>query len=322
LERRQFITVLSSAMVAWPVAVSAQQASKPLIGFLRAGRPPKAWLEAFQQGLREQGYVDGQNVIVEVRFTDGSLDRLPQLVDELVRLKVHVIVASGSSAAAAAKKGTTSVPIVFASVSYPVETGLVASLARPGGNITGMAFNSADLAGKRLELLRELVPTLKHVAVLSHPGHPTDQVQLEGTEVAARTLGMRLKPVPVLSPSAFDSAFEAVRGTDGLLYLDGPFFTTHRVRLAGLTAASRLAAVYGYREMVTAGGLMSYGPQIADFHRRAATHVNKILKGAKPADLPVEQPTKFELVINLKTAKALGLTIPPTLLARADDAIE
>lgn len=322
MRRRAFITLLGGAAVAWPIAALAQQAAKPTIGFLRAGKPPKTWLEAFQQGLRELGYVDGQNVIVEVRFTDGSVGQLPQLVDELVRLKANVIVASGSSAAAAAKKATSSVPIVFASVSNPVETGLVASLARPGGNITGMAFNSADLAGKRLELLRELIPGLRQVAILSHPGHPTDQVQLEGTEVAARTLGMTTKPLSVLSPSDFDSAFKVARDTDAVLYLDGPFFTTHRAQLTGLTTASRLPAVYGYREMVEAGGLMSYGPQIADFHKRAATHVDKILKGAKPADLPVEQPTKFELVINLKTAKALGLTIPPSLLARADEVIE
>ena len=322
MKRREFITVFGGAMVALPLTVRAQQAAVPVIGFLRAGQPPKSWVQAFQQGLRERGYVDGQSVVVEFRSTDGSVDQLPQLVDELVRLKVYVIVASGSSAAIAAKKGTTSVPIVFASVSYPVETGLVASLGRPGGNITGMAFNSADLAGKRLELLREIVPALRRVGVLSHPGHPTDQVQLEGTEVAARALGLQLELVPVLSPNNFDSAFKAVHSTDGLLYLDGPFFTTHRVRLAALTAMTRLPAIYGYREMVEAGGLMSYGPHIADFHRRAATHVDKILKGAKPADLPVEQPTKFELVINLKTAKALGLTIPPTLLARADEGIE
>jgi len=294
----------------------------PVIGFLRAGRPPKDWIEAFRQGLRERGYVDGRNVVVDLYFTDGSIDALPMLADQLIRSKVDVILASGSSAAIAAKKATMSVPIVFASVSYPVETGLVISLARPGGNITGMAFTSADLAGKRLQLLRELVPTLKRVGVISHPGHPTDLVQLEGVAIAARTLGIQLEPTPVLKPSDFDSAFESVRGTDGLLYLDGPFFTTHRSRLVAMAATRRLPAIYGYGEMAQAGGLMSYGPHIPDLHRRAATHVDKILKGTKPADLPVEQPTRFEFLINLKTAKALGLAVPPNLLARADEVID
>ena len=223
-----------------------------------------------------------------------------------------------------AKKATASIPIVFATVNHPVEIGLVPSLARPGGNITGTAFNSADLAGKRLELLRELVPTLKRVAMLTHPAHPTYAVQLKGAEDAARTLGMQLKPVPIRGSNEkeFDAAFKTVARADGLLHADTPLFTTHRVRFAELAARSRLPVMYGYREMVEAGGLMSYGPDVPDLHRRAATYVDKILKGAKPADLPVEQPTKFELVINLKTAKALGLTIPRSLLLRADQVIE
>jgi putative tryptophan/tyrosine transport system substrate-binding protein len=292
------------------------------IGVLRAGPLPKTWGEALQQGLRERGYIEGQNVVVEVRFTDGSLDQLPQLAEELARLKVDVILASSSPAAVAAKKATTSVPIVFVNVFDPVELALVPSLARPGGNITGLAATSPELAGKRLELLRELVPKLRRVAVFSHPPTPSTPKQLQGAEDAARALGMQVQPVSVRGPNDFDSAFKAVRGADGVLLLDSAFFTTHRARLVGLAATSRLPVIYGYREMVEVGGLMSYGVHFPDLYRRAATYVDKILKGAKPADLPVEQPTKFEFVINLRTAKALGLTIPPSLLLQADQVIE
>jgi putative tryptophan/tyrosine transport system substrate-binding protein len=251
-----------------------------------------------------------------------SVDPLPRLADELVRLKVDVIVASSAPPALAAKKVTTSVPIVFVSVADPVGLGLVASLARPGGNTTGLADSGPDLVGKRLELLRELVPKLRRVAVLWHSGNPGNLLQLKAAEVAARTLGMQLEPVPVQGPNDFDSAFKAVRGADGLLQADGPLFNIHRARLVELAARSRLPAIYGFREMMEVGGLMSYGPDRPDFYRRAATYVDKILKGARPADLPVEQPTKFELVINSKTAKTLGLTIPPSLLLRADQVIE
>ncbi len=292
------------------------------IGFLRQGQPPKAWVDGFQQGLREHGYVEGQNVVIEFRF--GTIDQLPQLAEDLVRLRVDVIVAVASSAAVAAKKATTSIPIVFATVNHPVELGLISSLRRPGGNLTGTAFVSADLAGKRLELLRELVPTLKRVAMLTHPAHPTYAAQLKGAEDAARTLGIQLKAVSIRGSGQdeFDAAFKAVAGVDGLLHADTPLFTTHRARFAELAARNRLPVMHGWREMVDAGGLMSYGPHVADLHRRAATYVDKILKGAKPAELPVEQPTKFELVINLKAAKALGLTIPPSLLLRVDELIE
>lgn len=292
------------------------------IGFLRAGPPPKTWGEALQQGLRERGYVDGQNVVVEFRFTQGGLDQLPQLAEELVQLKVDVILASSSPAAVAAKKATTSVPIVFVNVFDPVQLGLVPSLGRPGGNITGLAATSPEIAGKRLELLRDLVPKLRRVAVLSHPPTPSSPKQLKGAEDAARSLGMEVRPVPVRGPEDFDSAFKAMRGVDGLLQLDSAVFTTHRARLVELAATNRLPAIYGYREMVEVGGLMSYGVQFADLYRRAATYVDKILKGTKPADLPVEQPTKFEFIINSRTASALGLTIPPSLLLRADQVIE
>ena len=325
IARRRFPAGTGAVLLAAPLAVEAQEqkARKVYrIGFLRAGQPPKPWVEAFQQGLRERGYVDGQNVVVEFRFTDGSVDQLPRLAEELVRLKVDVILASAAPPALAAKKATTSVPIVFVNVFDPVELGLIPSLGRPGGNITGLASTSADLAGKRLELLRELVPKLRRVAVLWDPANPTNPIQLKGVEVAARTLSLQLQPAPVQGPSDFDAAFKAARGANGLLLLDSPLVITHRARLAGLAAASRLPAISGLRDFVEVGGLMSYGVDFPDSFRRAAVYVDKILKGAKPADLPVEQPTKFELVINLKTAKALGLTIPPSLLARADEVIQ
>jgi putative ABC transport system substrate-binding protein len=231
-------------------------------------------------------------------------------------------VASASSAGIAAKQATTTVPIVFTSLSHPVEIGLIKSLAHPGGNITGVTVNAAAHVGKRLELLRELVPTLKQVAVLTHPGHPTDPVQRKELEEAARGLGLQLKPVAVRGPEDFDAAFKAVSGADGLINIDTPLFTTHRARFVELAAKSRLPAIWANRTIVEAGGLMSYGTYLPALFRRAAIYVDKVLKGAKPADLPVEQPTKFELVINLKAAKALGLTIPPAVLARADAVIE
>jgi putative tryptophan/tyrosine transport system substrate-binding protein len=322
VRRREFIALVGGAAAAWPLAALAQQPAMPMIGFLRLGQPPKSWVDAFQQGLRELGYVDGKNIVVEFRFTDGSVDQLPQVVDELMRLKVNVILASTGPAAQAAKKATTSLPIVFVGVIFPVEMGLVPSLGRPGGNITGLANNPVDFAGKRLELLRELVPKLRRVAVLWDRTNPTNSLQLEGAEVAARTLGMQLEPVPVRGPNDFDSGFKGMHGADGLLVLDSPVFISHRARLAGLAATSGLPTIYGFREMAEAGGLMSYGAHYPDMYRRAATYVDKILKGANAADLPVELPTKFELVINLKTAKALGITVPPALLNRADEVIE
>jgi putative tryptophan/tyrosine transport system substrate-binding protein len=281
------------------------------IGLLRAGQPPATYIEGFRQGLRERGYVDGQNVVVEVRATDGSFDQLPRLAEELVRLKVDVILASAAPAALALKRVTTSVPIVFVGVTDPVELGLVPSLGRPGGNITGLTTTSADFAGKRLELLKTTVSRLRRVAVIWHPANPTNPIQLKGAQAAARTLGVQVEPVSVQGPNDFDSAVKAVRGTDGLLLLESPFFTTHRARLAELAARARLPAIYGQREYVEVGGLMSFGTHFHELYRHAASYVDKILKGAKPADLPVEQPTKFEFVINVRTAKALGLTIPP-----------
>jgi putative tryptophan/tyrosine transport system substrate-binding protein len=274
----------------------------------------------FREGLRELGYVEGQNVVIEFRI--GTLDELPRLAEELVRSKVDVIVASASSAGIAAKTATTSIPIVFTSLSHPVEIGLIKSLARPGGNITGVTVNAGATITKRLELLRELVPTLKQVAVLTHPAHPTDPVQRRETEEAARALRLQLKPAAVRGPEDFEAAFKAVSGAGALLNIDTPLFTTYRTQFAELAARNRLPAIWSNRIIVEAGGLMSYGTYIPALFRRAAIYVDKVLKGARPGDLPVEQPTKFELVINLKTAKALGLTIPPSVLARADEVIE
>jgi putative ABC transport system substrate-binding protein len=321
-----FLTAPAS-FVSGPVSNAQAQQQQPTgkvyrIGFLSQGQPPKAWVEALQEGLRERGYVEGRNLVWEFRSTDGSLDQLPQFAEELVRLKVDLIVARASSSAMAAKRATTSIPIVFVGVYAPVEIGLVSSLGHPGGNITGVAINASDMAAKRVQILKELVPKMKRVAMLSHPPHPTNAMQLQGAEAAARTLGVQLDEVPVRGADDFDSALKALRGIDGLLPADNPLFTTHRARLVEAAARSRLPAIYALKGYVDAGGLMSYGADYPAVYRHAAIHVDKILKGVKPGDLPVEQPTKFELVVNLKTAKALGLTIPPSLLLRADQVIE
>jgi len=322
IDRRTFVTGLG-ALLAAPLAVEAQQTGKVYrIGFLHAGQPPRAWVEAFQQGLRVRGYIDGQNVVIDYRSTDGSFDELPRLAAELVRLNVDVILASGAPAAFAARSATTKVPIVFVHVYDPAEIGLVTSVARPGGNVTGLSQISTDLGGKRLELLKELLPKLRRVAILWHPANLTNLAQKKGVEVAARTVDVDTKSVPVQDPDHFGSAFEDARGVDALIQTDDPLFATHRRQLAELAVRSRLPAIAGLREYVEAGGLMSYGADFPDLYRRAATYIDKILKGAKPADLPIERPSKFELVINLKTAKAIGLAVPPSLLARADKVIE
>ena len=306
-----------------PAYAQQQPAGKVYrIGFLSQGQLPKAYVEALQQGLRERGHAEGRNLVWELRSTDGSLDQLQQFAEELVRLRVDVIVARSSSGTIAAKRATALIPIVFVSVYAPVEIGLVSSLGHPGGNITGVAINVEDMLAKRVQLLKELVPTLKRVAMLSHPPHPTNAMQLQGAMAAARTLGVQFEEVPVRGPDEFASALKALRGIDGVLNADNPFFVTHRVRLVDAVAGNRLPAIYPHRIYVEAGGLMSYGPNILDLWRRAAAYVDKILKGAKPGDLPVEQPTTFELVINNRTAEAIGLKIPPSLVARADHIVE
>ena len=326
---RALVLVLSllfapASLVAPPAAAAPAQAPQAgkvyRIGLLRAGELPKLWIDELREGLRELGYIEGQNLIIELRI--GTLDQLPRLAEDLVRSKVDVIVASASSAGMAAKNATTSIPIVFTSLSHPVEIGLIKSLARPGGNITGVTVNAGATVTKRLELLRELVPNLKQVAVLTHPAHPTDLVQRKEMEEAARVLGLQLKPVAVSGPEDFEAAFKTASGAGGLLNIDTPLFTTYRTQFVELAARNRLPAIWSNGIIVEVGGLISYGTSIPALFRRAATYVDKVLKGARPGDVPVEQPTKFELVINLKTARSLGLTIPSSLLLRADKVIE
>jgi putative ABC transport system substrate-binding protein len=283
--------------------------------------------EVFRQGLRDLGYVEGRNVVIEYRDAEGKPERLPALAAELVGLKVDVIVAGGQPHALAAMQATRTLPIVFIGAADPVTSGLVTSLARPGGNVTGLSFLAPELVGKRLELLKQAVPGVTRVAVLWEPGgqgERTAKDMLKQAEAAARALGVRPQFVEARGPADFDRAFsDMTRARAGALTVLGSvMFVNERRRLVDLAAKNRLPAVYLSREFVDAGGLMSYGPNVADLFRRAATYVDKILKGAKPGDLPVEQPTKFELVINMKTAKALGLTIPQSLLGRADHVVE
>jgi putative ABC transport system substrate-binding protein len=330
MERRKFMAAMAGGFFATPLAAEAQQAAKiARIGYLAidlAANPHRH--EAFRQGLRDLAYVEGRNVVIEYRDAEGKPERLPALAAELVALKVDVIVVGGSTVAAlAAKQATRTLPIVFALAGDPVGSGLVTSLARPGGNVTGLSILAAELVGKRLELLTQAVPGVTRVAVLRLPGalgERTEQDMLKEAEAAARALGVRPQFVEARGPADFDRAFsDMTRARAGALtVLPNNMFVRERRRLVDLAAKNRLPAVYLGREFVDAGGLMSYGPNSADVFRRAATYVDKILKGAKPSDLPVEQPTKFELVINLKTAKALGLTIPPSLLGRADQVIE
>jgi len=302
-----------------PRPSEAQQPGKAArVGFLRSGPLPPAWAEAFREGLRERGYSEGKNIVVEYRFTDGSLDPLPHLADELVRLKVDVIVASAGPATIAARNATTNIPVVFVGVYEPMADGLVSSLARLGGNLTGLSQGATELFGKRLELLSELVPKVARVAMLWPPPNPISEVQLKGAERAARTAGVALQPLPIRSAADFEPAFKAARGASGILQTEDPFFTLNRARLVELAAASRLPSVYGAKEYADAGGLLSYGSDLGDLYRRAATYVDQILKGTKPGDLPVQYPAKFEMVINMKTAKTLGLTIPAAVLLRAD----
>ncbi len=327
--RRAFIGRGALGILLAPLAAGAQPPAKiPRVGLLRFGSPSDSGIrfteEPFRQGLRELGYVEGQNIAIEYRHSEGREHRLPELAADLVRLKVDVIVATGGLAASAVRNATKTIPIVMAGVSDPIGSGLVASLARPGGNITGLSILAPELSGKRLELLKQVVPRVSRVAVLAYPANPAFPAQLRETQVAARTLGLRLQILEVRSPDDLDRAFGAAKKerAGALNILPSAFHVFHRKKLVDLAAETRLPAMYDNREWAEAGGLMAYGPNFSDLYRRAAGYVDKILKGAKPADLPVEQPTKFELVINLKTAKALGLTIPPSLMLRADEVIQ
>src|SRR5712691_812921 len=317
------------SLLAMPLATDAQQATTVhRIGRLLSGSSAsdRHLVEAFQQGLRDLGYVEGQNLVIEWRWAEGSQERLPDLAAELVRLQVEVIVAGGSNVIRAAQHATRTIPIVMAGTSDAVAAGFVASLAHPGGNITGLSDLSAALPGKRLELLKETVPQSARIAVLADPDAPTYESTMNNLTVAARALGLQLHVVELRRADELDTAFAAMtqERADALLVIgDAQLLNRQRARVvADLAAQHRLPAMYGWREYVDAGLLMSYGPSQLDMQRRTAVYVDKILKGAKPADLPVEQPTKFELIINLKAAKALGLTIPPSLLLQADEVIK
>ena len=326
ITRRDFIGTLAGGLLAAPLAVEGQQArSVPRVGYLFSFTPAEGrhlW-EACRQGLRQLGYVEGQNIALESRWADGRHERLPELAADLVRLKVDVIVSSATPASRAAKAATSSIPIVIVAVGEPVKVGLIASLARPGGNVTGLSLLTTELSGKRLELLGQVVRTMPRVAILMNPDNPVTTVFLEETRIAAQKLGAQLQLLEARNPREIEQVLDAAAGerAAGLIVFDDPVLWSHRKQVVALAAKRRLPVMYGFREFVDEGGLMSYGPDRVDHYRRTAVYVDKILKGAKPADLPIEQPTKFDLVINLKTAKALGLTIPPSLLLRADEVI-
>jgi putative ABC transport system substrate-binding protein len=318
---------LGAMLFALCLPAQAQQPKKiPRIGFLIAASPSAiaTRIEAFRQGLRELGYVEGKDIVIEWRYAEGKLDRLPALAAELVRLKVEVIVTSGPAGTRAAKEVTNTIPIVMANDADPVGSGVVASLARPGGNITGLSSLAPEISGKRLELLKEIIPTLSRVAILGTSTRPGHAQALREVELAAGAFGVKLQYLDVLDPKDIETAFRAAskERAEAVLALGSPVFVLHRKQLADLAVKNWLPAIYDRREFVDDGGLLSYGVSLNDLHRRSATYVDKILKGAKPADLPVEQPTKFELVINLKTAKQIGLTIPPNVLSRADKVIK
>ncbi|MBI3456388.1 MAG: ABC transporter substrate-binding protein [Candidatus Rokubacteria bacterium] len=325
MRRTALIVPLAFGLLAAPLAPGAEEASKvPRIGVLWPTTAGSPRIEEFRQGLRALGYVEGRNLLIEYRYAEADLDRLPGLAAELVRLPVDVIVALSTLVAWPAKDGTTTIPIVMVS-GDPVGAALVLSLARPGGNVTGLSFSSPEAAAKRLELLKELLPGLARVAVLWHADGPAKVREFQATEVAAQALGIELHSLEVRAPDLdFDGALGAVTTgrADALLTLGNPVTLSQRTRIVAFAADSRLPSVYDSRQFVEAGGLLSYGPDFSDLYRRAATYVDKILKGARPGDLPVEGPTKFELVINLKTAKALGLAIPQPLLLRADHVIQ
>jgi len=326
MRRREFITRIGSAALILPHATLAQSPPEiPRVGWI-VGSPlqtTKHVFEAFRQGLRDLGYVEGQTIALEPRSADGRMERMPRLVDELIRIKVDVLVVTNSPAALAAKKATKTIPIVMFAPD-PVGQGLVTSLARPGGNVTGMSYYSVGIHSKRLEIIRRLVPGLTRVAVLKNPLVKVHAIFWQEIKATAQTLGMALQPIEVHGPADFEAAFSAATqaNAQALLALDDPLTIGYRSRIVELAASSHLPAIYGFREFADAGGLISYGADFVVLFRHSATFVDKILRGAKPADLPIEQPTKFELVINLKAAKTIGLTVPPLLLAQADDVIE
>ncbi|MGB8893513.1 MAG: ABC transporter substrate-binding protein [Pseudolabrys sp.] len=324
MRRREFISLIGGA-AAWPVAARAQRPGVPVVGFLRSTSLADStqFVTAFRQGLKEAGFVEGQNVAIELRFAEGRGDRLPELVADLLHKSVAVIVAN-NPAAVVAKAATITVPIVFITGSDPVRDGLVASLSRPGGNITGVVFIVSDLGAKRLELLRQLVPSATTIGVLVNPNTPETEAERKDLLAASLKIGQQLSILDVGSDREIENAFATLvqRGANAALIGSGPFLTSHRQQLVALAARSRLPTMYPLREYIEAGGLISYGASITEAHHQAGVYVGQILKGEKPADLPVIQSTKFEFVLNLKTAKTLGLKVPPALIALADEVIE
>jgi putative tryptophan/tyrosine transport system substrate-binding protein len=326
MKRREFITLLGGTVASWPLPARAQQAAKlPTIGFLGPSTASfeRASTDAFVQRLRELGWIENRTVAIEYRWAEGRDERFAEVAAEFVQRKVDVIFTYGTPSSITAKKATAVIPIVFAAAGDPVGTGLVGSLARPGGNITGLSIQQTDLASKRLEMLRGALPSLRTVAILFHIGSPNSVLEMGEAQAAARTLGLPVVTSEVRSAEDIAPAFDALKGrVDALYVAAAPLLTTNRVRINTLALAARLPTMHNSRAWVDAGGLMSYGANFPDLFRRAADHVDKILRGAKPADIPVEQPTKFDLIINLTTAKALGLEIPPSLMSTADEVIE
>jgi len=326
VKRREFVALLGGAAVAWPLAARAQQSGKlATIGFLGGSTALvlRGWTDAFVQRLRELGWIEGRTVAIEYRWVEGRRERAVELAAELVRLKVDVIVTQSTPAVLAAKQATPVIPIVFASAGDPVGTGVVASLARPGGNVTGLSGQAADTTAKRIELLREVVPHIRRVAVMGNSGNPFNVLEIDEVRSAAHMLGLEAITLEIRRAEDIVPAFGALGGRAEALYVGGdPLLIINWTRINTLALGARLPTISTFRDYAAAGGLMSYGPNFPELYRRAADFVDKILRGAKPADIPVEQPTKFDLVVNLITALALGLTVPPTLLGRADEVIE
>jgi putative ABC transport system substrate-binding protein len=324
MRRRDFIGIIGGGVAAWPLCALAQQQPKlATIGLLGPTAPAPGWIAAFRERLRELGWTEGSNLTIEYRWAEGRFERLAEFAAEFVRLKVDVVVTAGTPVVLAIRQATTDIPIVFSSAGNPVGTGLVTSLARPGGNVTGLSFMTGDVAGKRLELLREVDPGVRRLAVIANAGFPDAMLEMGEVKALTKTLGLEVLFHEIRRPDDIPSAFDAIKDRADALYVCGdPLLLGNRVRINTMALAAKLPTVHSLREQVEAGGLISYGADFLDLFRRTADIVNKILRGTKPADIPVEQPTKFDLVINLLTAKALGLVVPPTLLSRADVVIE